>query len=192
MSTPGQAPLPMFVPRRAPRCPLAVPVRVNLQRAGTAYSMTGHAVNLGEGGIAISLADEVGVSDSVGVEFLLPELGLGLEARAVVRYRVASHSGLEFDGLTRHQQAAIREWTRQRQSKPSFERRSLVSPQLRHLVWPIIVVVALLGLIAWWRWERARKGLKNQTQHSSAQVGRLQTQLLAYLPATRLDEMLLL
>jgi len=102
MSTLGQAPLRAFAHRRAPRCPLAVPVQVKVQRAGTTYSMTGHAVNLGEGGIAISLADELCLSDSVDLEFLLPNLGVGLEAKAVVQYRVSSHSGLEFDGLTRH------------------------------------------------------------------------------------------
>src|ERR1700730_6700201 len=113
MSTPGQAPLRAFAHHRAPRCPLAEPVRVTVQRPGAAFSVMGRALNLAEGGIAISLADEVCVSGSVAVEFLLPELGLGWEAGAVVRYRVASHWGLEFDGLTQYQRAVIREWIRQ-------------------------------------------------------------------------------
>ena len=80
MSTTGQAPLQAFARGRAPRRPLAVPVRVTVLRPDTAHSVTGRALNLGEGGIAISLAlaDEVRVSDPVAIEFLLPDLGLGL------------------------------------------------------------------------------------------------------------------
>jgi hypothetical protein len=160
-------------------------------RAGAAYSVTGRALNLGEGGIAISLADEVRVSDAVAVEFLLPDLGLGLQARALVRYRVASHAGLEFRDLTRHQQAVIREWTRQRQSepdqnparsaerpaekdKPEPRRFRYYSPaavvRLRRLLWPVIAVLALIGFIALWHWERAWKDLEDQVPQPSAWV----------------------
>jgi len=175
MSAPGQAPLQAFAHRHAPRCPLAAPVRVKVQRAGKAHSMIGRAVNLGEGGIAICSADEVGVSDSVAVEFLLPDLGLGLEVSAVVRYRLPSHSGLEFSNLTRYQQAVIREWIRQRHSKPDLERRSRPSPrlavaQLRRPIWSIIVALALTGVIAWWHWERARTKIEDQTHQPTAQV----------------------
>src|ERR1017187_8311042 len=118
MSTAGQAPWRAFGVGRAPRCPLAGPVRVTVLRPDAAHSVTGRALNLGEGGIAVSLplADEVRVSDPVAVEFLLPDLGLGLQARAVVLYRAASHSGLQFRDQNRHQQAVIREWMRQQQS----------------------------------------------------------------------------
>jgi hypothetical protein len=157
-------------------------------RAGAAYSLTGRSLNLGEGGIAISLSEEVRVSDSVAVEFLLPDLGLGLQARAVVRYRGASQSGLEFRSLTRHQQAVIREWTRQQQSEPERPpdrpsekpelRRSRHFPpatvnRLRRLIWPVIALLALLSLIAGWRWERAWKELEDQTHQPTAQVAPL-------------------
>ena len=152
-------------------------------RAGAAYSVPGRALNLGEGGIAISLAEDVRVSDSVAVEFLLPDLGLGLQARAVVRYRDDSRSGLEFRSLTRHQQAVIREWTRQQQSqldqqqdqaaeKPAVHGSRFFSPvvltRIRRLIWPIIVVLALIGLIAWWSWERAWKELEDPARQSAA------------------------
>lgn len=188
MSTAGRAPLRAFAHRRAPRCPLAVPVRVTLMRAGAAYSLTGRSLNLGEGGIAISLAEEVRISDSVAVEFLLPDLGLGLQARAVVRYRGASQSGLEFRSLTRHQQAVIREWTRQQQSQPDQTsdrpaekpelRRSRYFPpatvtRLRRLIWPVIALLALLALITWWRWDRAWRELEDQAHQPTAQVAPL-------------------
>ena len=168
-------------------------------RAGAAYSVPGRALNLGEGGIAISLAEDVRVSDSVAVEFLLPDLGLGLQARAVVRYRDASQSGLEFRSLTRHQQAVIREWTRQQQSQPDQNpdrpaekpklRGSRYFPpaaitHLRRLLWPVIAVLALVALIAWWRWERTWKELEDQTHQPTAQVA-VSDQWMAQLSGTR-------
>jgi len=134
------------------------------------------------------LADEVRVSDPVAVEFLLPDLGLGLQARAVVRYRAASQSGLEFRGLTRHQQAMIREWTRQQKSRPDQNpERPEVKPELRgsryflpaaithlrRLIWPVIALLALGALIAWWHWQRAWKELEDKTNQPTAQVARV-------------------
>ena len=113
MSTAGRAPLRAFARRRSPRCALAVPVRVTVLRAGTAYSLPGRSVDLGEGGIAVVLAGDLRPSDTVGIEFLLPHLGLGLQAKAIVRHHTPLRCGLEFRGLTRHQQAVIREWSRQ-------------------------------------------------------------------------------
>ena len=185
MSTAGRAPLRAFAHRRAPRCPLAVPVRVTMLRGGAPHSISGRALNLGEGGIAISLADEVRISDSVAVEFLLPDLGLGLQARAAITATsVDSHSGLEFRGLTRHQQAVIREWTRQRQSPPE---RNPTQPEekekegerptprfarfypavkvplakLQRVILPILAALVLIALFAFWQWERAWKDLED-------------------------------
>jgi hypothetical protein len=190
LSTAGRAPLRAFAHRRAPRCPLAVPVRVTMLRGGAPHSISGRALNLGEGGIAISLADEVRISDSVAVEFLLPDLGLGLQARAVVRYRVDSHSGLEFRGLTRHQQAVIREWTRQRQSPPERnptqpeekEKKEKPTPRflryyskvplakLQRVILPILAALVLIALFAFWQWERAWKDLEDQTHPAASQL----------------------
>jgi TonB family protein len=69
-------------------------------------------LDLGEGGIAAILAGAVNPGDSVGVEFLLPEMGLGLQAKAVVRHHTDLKCGLEFFGLSLEQQAMIRRWTR--------------------------------------------------------------------------------
>jgi hypothetical protein len=140
---------------------------------------------LGEGGIAISVADDVRVSDPVAVEFLLPDLGLGLQARAVVRYRAASQSGLEFRSLTRHQQALIREWTRQQQqpqieddsSAPAEKSKSRISRYLspvamgylRRMVWPAVALVAVILLISWWHWERGWKELEQQISPPATQ-----------------------
>ncbi len=207
MSTGGRAGLRAFAHRRAPRCPLAIPVRITMLRGGMPQSISGRAVNLGEGGMAISVAEEFRASDTLAVEFLLPDLGLGLQVRAVPRYRVASHSGLEFRGLTRHQQAVIREWTRQRQSLPeqsvcasperdSSEREKREKPvprwtrfypqvpdQVLRLLWAVLAVLALAGLMVWWQWERAWKELDDQTHQMISQmapVPRMEPEVPAY------------
>src|SRR5271165_2612719 len=156
MSTAERAPLRAFAPRRSPRCPLAVPVRVTVLRAGTAYSIPGRSLNLGEGCISVVLAGEVESADAVGIEFLLPDIGLGLQAKAVVRHRSPMRCGFEFQGLTRHQQAVIREWSLQTLQVASPPPAQVVSsvpspslmtsqpspPKLMRLIWPMVVLLA--------------------------------------------------
>ena len=186
MSTPVRAPLRAFARRRAPRCALAVPVRVTVMRAGTAYSIPGRSVDLGEGGIAAVVAGEVRVADAVGVEFLLPDLGLGLQTKAVVRYHAPLRCGFEFQELTRHQQAAIREWARQRlQTRPdggraansnpaeranSTHRRTRDQAALGRFFWLVAGVLALAGLVAWWHWQIGWKELERRIPRPISQV----------------------
>ncbi len=187
MSTPGRAPLRAVANRRAPRCPLAVPVRVTVLRSGAAYSIPGRSLDLGEGGISAVLAGEVHPMDSVGVEFLLPDLGLGLHAKAVVRHYAPLRCGFEFQGLTRHQQAVIREWARQRlqpaaaaataaapaatpkAAAPQAKASSLIKRvqklnriSVRRVLWTAAAVLLLTGLLAWWRWQREWKELEER------------------------------
>jgi hypothetical protein len=178
MSTPGRAPLRAFAPRRTPRCPLAVPVRVTLMRSGTAYSIPGRSLNLCEGGISVVLAGEVHPADAVGIEFLLPDMGLGLQAKAIVRHHSPLRCGFEFQGLTRHQQAVIREWSRQmlqitaqpsapaaRPSEPfhaaASEPRPAQQNRLRRLIWPMVALLALTALLTWWHWQKGWKELED-------------------------------
>src|SRR5215813_4818734 len=117
--------LPMHSPgrstsnhRRVPRCPLSVPVRVTMRGATGLQGIPGRSLDLGEGGIAAILAGVVNPGDAVAVEFLLPEMGLGLQAKAVVRHHENLRCGLEFFGLSLEQQAMIRRWTRRMLEKP--------------------------------------------------------------------------
>jgi hypothetical protein len=207
-TTASRIPLRVFAHRRSPRCPLAVPVRVTVLRAGTAYSIPGRSVDLGEGGIAVVLAGEVRAADSVGVEFLLPDLGLGLQAKAVVRHHAPLRCGFEFRSLTRHQQAVIREWVRQRMqansdqksSAPGHERddemdvsfsqdrsaRRSIARRLR-LAGTVTGALILAGLLLWWwHWESGWKELERQVPQSISQVNYASPpQILASLDARR-------
>ena len=200
MSTPGRAPLRAVANRRAPRCPLAVPVRVTVLRSGAAYSIPGRSLDLGEGGISAVLAGEVHLADSVGVEFLLPDLGLGLHAKAVVRHYAPLRCGFEFQGLTRHQQAVIREWARQRLQPAAAPAAAAPAPAVSSKVaaprakaslvkrvrsWIAIVCGAfsgrptaallLAGLLAWWHWQREWKELEERISRPTGQASFLVT-----------------
>jgi hypothetical protein len=186
VSTAGQAQLRAFSPRRSPRCPLAVPVRVTVLRSGTAYSIPGRSLNLCEGGISVVLAGEVQAADTVGVEFLLPDMGLGLQAKAVVRHQSPTRCGFEFQGLTRHQQAVIREWSRQvlevrvqppgpvvrstEQSQTQLPRRKPAQPARGarwRLLWPAAALLALAVLLILWRWQKGWKELEDQVPRTT-------------------------
>jgi hypothetical protein len=198
MSTPGRAPLRAVANRRAPRCPLAVPVRVTVLRSGAAYSIPGRSLDLGEGGISAVLAGEVQLADAVGVEFLLPDLGLGLHAKAVVRHYAPLRCGFEFQGLTRHQQAVIREWARQRLqpavgttpatgpkvaapvAKASLVKRvqKLDRVQVRRFLWTTAAALLLAGLLAWWHWQREWKELEEPISRPAGQTSLIVTDVL--------------
>src|SRR6266849_6797685 len=124
----AQAPAPTAVRRRVPRYPVAVPVDVTVLRSGVPDTVPGRALDVGEGGVAVVLAGELRPGDSVGVEFRLPNLGLPLQAKAVVRHQASLRCGLEFRGLSPEQQAMIRYWgERAAQNRPSIRSSVVIS-----------------------------------------------------------------
>src|SRR5450631_2492376 len=190
MSMPGLAPLRAFARRRAPRCPLSVPVRVTVLRSGTPCSIPGRSVDLCEGGIAVVLAGEVRVTDLVGMEFLLPDMGLGLQTKAIVRHHSPLRCGFEFMELTRHQQAVMREWARQSlkaqpqgamttdpgSAQPAGSRTATNEEaedngaRLRRILLLAGVVLALAGLLVWWRWQKGWKELEERVPQPTGRI----------------------
>jgi PilZ domain len=206
MGMPGRAPLRTIVGRRVPRCPLAVPVRITVLHPGNAYSIPGRSLDLGEGGIAAVLAGELRAGDPVGIEFLLPDLGLGVQAKAVVRHRGALRCGFEFQQLTQHQQALLREWTRlmlgaeprgeaPRQEAPKAGEapvKATPKPTLserlmayRRFAWWAVAVFLLVVLAAWWSWERQWRELEQQIPSPDKAVG------LTVLPQPKAEDLAL-
>ena len=97
-----------------------------MRNAKGVQGIPGRSLDLGEGGIAAILAGAVNPGDSVSIEFLLPEMGLGLHTKAVVRHHADLRCGLEFFGLSLEQQAMIRRWTRRVLEKPVASPTSIV------------------------------------------------------------------
>jgi hypothetical protein len=182
--------------RRVPRCPIAVPVRVTVLRSGVPNAIPGRSLDLSERGIAAVLAGEVAPGDPVAVEFLLPDMGLGLHAKATVRHHAPLRSGLEFQTLSVEQRALIRRWTHRvlgtRTTIPSppaatetaatpkpgrFARlRSLKS---RRFLTTAGLVITVFLLFAWWQWQRGWQELETE---ASAQPTATKPQRLAVPP----------
>ena len=98
------------VRRRIPRYPVAVPVDVTVLRTGSASSIPGRSLDIGEGGVAAVLAAELQTGEWVAVEFQLPNVGHSLQTKAVVRHHNQLRCGFEFLGLSRDQRVMIRQW----------------------------------------------------------------------------------
>jgi len=98
------------VRRRIPRYPVAVPVDVTVLRSGSANSIPGRSLDIGEGGVAAVLAAELQTGEWVAVEFQLPNVGHSLQTKAVVRHHNQLRCGFEFLGLSRDQRVMIRQW----------------------------------------------------------------------------------
>src|SRR3989442_3948005 len=122
----GQGPAATAVRSRVPRYAVAVAVDVTVLRSGVPDTVPGRALDVGEGGVAVVLAGELRPGDSVGVEFRLPNLGLPVQAKAVVRHQASLRCGLEFLGLSPDQQAMIRFWGEQAQQSRPIVRSSVV------------------------------------------------------------------
>jgi TonB family protein len=171
--------------RRMPRCPIAVPVRVTVVRGGVPSAIPGRSLDLSERGIAAVLAGEVSPGDPVAVEFLLPEMGLGLHAKATVRHHAPLRSGLEFQTLSVEQRAMIRRWTHRvltpeiavppATSENPFTEishkasglhflKSLRSPRLLATA---AATAVLLFLFTWWQWQRGWRELELEAQGRS-------------------------
>jgi len=191
---------------------LAVPVRVTVVRSGIPNAIPGRSLDLSEGGLAAVFAGELATGDPVGVEFLLPEMGLGLHAKAVVRHHAALRCGLEFQSLSVEQRAMIRRWTHRALAIPtpstvdarptaavqkakigrvvSIKARFPALPNFRsrRFLASAASVLALFALLSWWQWQRGWQELEAEVV--SAQSTAPKTQRIT-LPPGVMEPMLL-
>jgi len=184
--------------RRVPRCPLAVPVRVTVVRSGIPNAIPGRSLDLSEGGIAAILGGELSPGDPVAVEFLLPQMGLGLHAKAVVCHRTPLRCGLAFQTLSVEQRAIIRRWThralggRASAAAPGTAPTAASNAAVRNvaafpgksslhrlgslrrvLIWAAVALALALGLF-WWRWQQGWGDLQAQpAQQSTSKAQRV-------------------
>jgi TonB family protein len=160
-------------------------------------AIPGRSLDLSERGIAAVLAGEVSPGDPVAVEFLLPEMGLGLHAKATVRHHAALRSGLEFQTLSVEQRAMIRRWTHRvlgPEAPPVVAPRenpfkTLISNQrtsnflavLRSRRFLMTLGIGFLAvlLVSWWQWQSGWKALETE---ASAQPMAVKAERLALPP----------
>ena len=87
---------PVKKKRRFPRFDIAVPVCVNALRSGVPDTIPGRCKNMGQGGLAAVLTEELSPGDVVVVEFSLPLVSAAIKLRAQVRSQERLHHGFEF------------------------------------------------------------------------------------------------
>ncbi len=167
--------------REFSRRPVHVPLDVIALRFGVPENLPGRCTDLSETGVGAVIAGELGPDQQVAVEFRLPNVGLPVRARALVRHQSRLRCGLEFVGLSVEQREMIRYWVYRvsapvdigdfkKEEKETVARPETEAPMAaalpaakpRHRIrvgWRGIYMLfactlALAGL-GWWQWQRS-------------------------------------
>ncbi len=166
-------------PRRgSPRYPVNVAFDVIALRSGVPENLPGRCTDLSEGGVGGMVAGELAAGQQVAVELRLPNVGVPVRARALVRYHGRLRCGFEFMGLSLEQQELIRYWafrlapqTAESPAKsdnlePANAKLTLVkSPSIplalpkirvRRSRWNVLLAALLaLAALGYWQWQRS-------------------------------------
>ncbi len=116
------APSPAFdatQQRGFPRHPISVPLDLIALRSGVPENLPGRCMDLCEAGVGAVVAGELAAGQQVAVELRLPNVGVPVRARAVVRYQSRLRCGIEFVGLSVEQREMIRYWVYRSASQPA-------------------------------------------------------------------------
>ena len=92
------------------RRPINVPLDLIALRSGVPENLPGRCTDLSEAGVGAVIAGELAAGLQVAVELRLPNVGVPVRARAVVRYQSRLRCGLEFVSLSVEQREMIRYW----------------------------------------------------------------------------------
>ena len=175
-------PSPVFedTPQRVfPRHSINVPLDLIALRSGVPENLPGRCTDLSEAGVGAVVAGELAAGQQVAVELRLPNVGVPLRARALVRYQSRLCCGLEFVGLSVEQREMIRYWVYRSASQPvdfkdfKNEERSgaakiealVAAASLaavpRHRIrigrrgfYALFVCMLALAGLGWWQWQR--------------------------------------
>jgi len=171
--------------RRVPRYKLTVPLELTVLRSGVPDRVSGHTLELGEGGLGVRTASQLVVGESVRVEFLVPHMNLPVRATAVVRYQRDRCFGLQFLRLPSDQQSIIHYWSRregelvlgsrtapQRVPLASYVETEVAEPGSgKRRVVGLVVVLVLIGIgLVWWRWQQGWDEIEGQAAGKEAAV----------------------
>ena len=98
-------------PQRAfPRHRIQVPLDLIALRSGVPETLPGRCTDISEAGVGAVVAGELSAGQQVAVELRLPNVGVPMRARAVVRYQSRLRCGLEFTSLSVEQREMICYW----------------------------------------------------------------------------------
>jgi len=184
-------PSPVFedTPQRVfPRHSINVPLDLIALRSGVPENLPGRCTDLSEAGVGAVVAGELAAGQQVAVELRLPNVGVPLRARALVRYQSRLCCGLEFVGLSVEQREMIRYWVYRSASPPgdfTEEKGRAAKPEA--LVVPAelaatpmrririgrrgfyVLVACMLALagLGWWQWQKSWNELEKRPPRES-------------------------
>jgi len=108
--------------RGFPRHAISVPLDLIALQSGVPENLPGRCTDISEAGLGAIVAGELSPGQQVAIELRLPQVGVPLRVRALVRYQSRLHCGLELVGLSRDQRDMIRYWLYQSVPQPgNFE-----------------------------------------------------------------------
>jgi TonB family protein len=168
--------------RNSPRYPTNVALDVIALRSGVPENLPGRCTDLSEGGVGGMVAGEIAAGQQVAVELRLPNVGVPVRARALVRYHGRLRCGFEFVGLSVEQREMIRYWAyrlapapvelEKENDEPAKMELRAASPVARggrrirvrrwrlNVLLPALLLLAALLVLGWWQWQRSWKELE--------------------------------
>jgi TonB family protein len=176
-------------PRRAfPRHPINVPLDLIALRSGVPENLPGRCTDISEAGVGAVVSGEMTAGQQVAVELRLPNVGLPVRARALVRYQSRLHCGLEFVGLSMDEREMIRYWVYRSASEMNLKKLHLEKEESSgflktetHVVDPesaavprrririgrrgfyvLLAGVLALAAVGWWQWQKSWNELERR------------------------------
>jgi TonB family protein len=196
-----------FTPtRKVPRYRLTVPLRLTVLRAGVPDDIQGRTLEIGEGGVGVTVAAQLLLGESVRVEFLLPHMTTPVRATAVVRYQQERNFGLQFLRLPVEQQSIIRYWTRREAdiqlasndlpadgTIPGVETSAATLPlastieaqtprrplRISSMIVLLALVVVIGAIVLWWHWQNEWADLEAKVPAEAVESASPQLQVSA-------------
>jgi TonB family protein len=182
------------------RHPVNVPLDLIALRSGIPENLPGRCIDISEAGVGAVIAGELSLGQQVAIELRLPNLGLPVRARALIRYQSHLRYGLEFVGLSMEQREMIRYWVyRSAAGHSNFEdfhkddffkdeksgsvgmeasidpAESSVKPARRirlgrRGIYVLLAAILLLAGLGWWQWQRSWSELEKRAPESGLRV----------------------
>jgi TonB family protein len=172
------------------RYPISVPLDLIALRSGVPQNLPGRCTDISEAGVGAVVAGELAAGQQVAVELRLPNVGVPVRARALVRYQSRLRCGFEFVGLSEEQREMIRYWVYRSASEPMDSREeklrvakaATVAKQpvakaktrririgRRRLYLLIAGILVLAGLV-WWQWQRSWNELEKRAPGGESSI----------------------
>ncbi len=166
------------------RHPINVPLDLIALRSGVPDNLPGRCTDISEAGVGAVVAGELAAGLQVAVELRLPNVGVPVRARALVRYQSRLRCGFEFVGLSVEQREMIRYWIYRSASQPEefrdfnkdFKKEEKGEPATAedpvaiaeqpikpgHRIrigqggfYALFVCMLALAGLGWWQWQRS-------------------------------------